>query len=79
METPECDAAATFQGRAEERDDDLEHLPPLLEDEVGRRFHQDEEQNLDFTADVYCVFTLKKGKNPNSLLICPVMRHLRDC
>lgn len=35
METPACVAAVTFQGRAEERDDDLEHLPPLLEDEVG--------------------------------------------
>ncbi|XP_056903604.1 kinase non-catalytic C-lobe domain-containing protein 1 isoform X2 [Takifugu flavidus] len=33
METPERVAAVTFQGRAEERDDDLEHLPPLLEDE----------------------------------------------
>lgn len=36
METPESDAAVTDLGRAEERDGfyDLEHLPPLLEDEV---------------------------------------------
>ncbi|XP_041803887.1 kinase non-catalytic C-lobe domain-containing protein 1 [Chelmon rostratus] len=35
METPESDAAVTDLGRAEERDGfyDLEHLPPLLEDE----------------------------------------------
>lgn len=26
----------TYQGRAEDRDEDLEHLPPLLEDEVGQ-------------------------------------------
>lgn len=36
METPGGGAAGTFQGRAEERDDDVEHLPPLLEDEVGK-------------------------------------------
>lgn len=34
METSERDAAVTFSGRADDRDYDLEHLPPLLEDEV---------------------------------------------
>lgn len=34
METSEKDAAVMFSGRADDRDYDLEHLPPLLEDEV---------------------------------------------
>lgn len=34
METSGSDAAVTYSGRAEEGDYDLEHLPPLLEDEV---------------------------------------------
>lgn len=34
METSESDAAVKYPGRVEERDYDLEHLPPLLEDEV---------------------------------------------
>ncbi|XP_049456511.1 kinase non-catalytic C-lobe domain-containing protein 1 isoform X1 [Epinephelus fuscoguttatus] len=35
METSECDAAVTYLGKTEDRDGyyDLEHLPPLLEDE----------------------------------------------
>ncbi|KAM3606530.1 uncharacterized protein V6R79_018130 [Siganus canaliculatus] len=33
METLGGDAAVTYLGRAEDRDSDLEHLPPLLEDE----------------------------------------------
>ncbi|XP_069545996.1 kinase non-catalytic C-lobe domain-containing protein 1 isoform X1 [Brachyistius frenatus] len=33
METSGSDAAVTYFGRSEERDYDLEHLPPLLEDE----------------------------------------------
>lgn len=34
METCGRDAAVTSSGRTEERDYDVEHLPPLLEDEV---------------------------------------------
>lgn len=34
METSGSDAAVTYSRRAEDRDCDLEHLPPLLEDEV---------------------------------------------
>lgn len=36
METSGSDAAVTYLGKAEERDGygELEHLPPLLEDEV---------------------------------------------
>lgn len=39
METSGSDAAVTYLGKAEERDGyyDLEHLPPLLEDEVRQR------------------------------------------
>lgn len=47
METPGGDAAGTFQGRAEERDDDVEHLPPLLEDEVGKT------KVINMNSDVY--------------------------
>lgn len=35
METCGRDAAVTYPGRAEERDYEPEHLPPLLEDEVS--------------------------------------------
>lgn len=34
METCGRDAAVSSSGRTEERDYDVEHLPPLLEDEV---------------------------------------------
>lgn len=41
METSGSDAAVTYLGKAEERDGyyDLEHLPPLLEDEVRQRVY----------------------------------------
>lgn len=70
METRECAAAVTFQGRAEERDDDLEHLPPLLEDEVGKRMIKMIHNIWDFKADLGRVFRLKREKVPSSLLIC---------
>lgn len=36
METCGSDAAVTYPGRAEDRDYEPEHLPPLLEDEVSQ-------------------------------------------
>lgn len=35
--------------------------------------------NMDFTADVYCMFTLEKGKKPNSLLIQYVLQSCAIC
>lgn len=44
METSGSEAALTYFGKAEERDGyyDLEHLPPLLEDEVREGILPDE-------------------------------------
>lgn len=64
METSGTDAALTHLGKAEDRDGyyDLEHLPPLLEDEV-RHWGLHEEVMIKYNDDLnfrLIVFTESK-------------------